>query len=193
MTSSLPIGRRCALLCPLMTYCACGGRLRSGDLYNLLEIVKAPLSPTSATPPGATRAGRIVLFSPRRWWDAEGGSEAYPNASYIALRSTRRGDPIEVIWSLPATTWLVFKLRWEAITGLALPEDPATPPSEPAPPLPPSELYDCVRPLLGYTPLLSPTAGKDDVPVHVSTSEPEPFTAELHQLISWDVGVGADL
>ena len=95
----------------------------SGDLYNLLEIVKAPLSPTSATPPGAQRAGRIVQFSPRRWWDAEGGAEAYPDASYIALRSTRRGEPIEVVWSLPATPWLVFKLRWEAITGLALPED----------------------------------------------------------------------
>ena len=48
-----------------------------------------------------------------------------------------------------------------------------------------------MRPLLGYTPLLSPTAG-DTVPIHVSTSEPEPVTAELHQLTSWDVGVGMD-
>lgn len=164
----------------------------SGDLYNLLEIVKAPLSPTSATPRGAKRAGRIVLFSPRRWWDAQGGAETYPEARYIALRSTRRGEPIEVIWSLPGTAWLVFKLRWEAITGLALPEDPATPPSEPAPPLPPSEPYNCVRPLLGYTSVLSPTAGREDVPVHVSSSDPSPFTAELHQLISWDVGVGIE-
>lgn len=154
--------------------------------------MKVPLSPTSETPPGAEKAGRIVLFSPQRWWDAEGGSETYPHGSYVALRSVRRGDPIEVFWSLgAATTFLVFKLRWECITGLALPADPSTRPTEPAPPLPPSALYDCVRPLLGYTPLLSPTAG-GVVPIHVSTSEPEPFTAELHQLISWDVGVGMD-
>ena len=166
---------------------------RSGDLYNLLEILKEPLSPASAVPNGASTPGRISSFSPRRWWDTEGGAEAYPEGSYVALRSTRRGTPIEVFWSLgSATSWTVFKLRWEAATGLALPDDPSTPPTEPAPPLPASEPYDAQRPLLGYTPLLSPTAGVHDVPVCVSTTEPEPYTAELHRLYSWETGVGMD-
>ena len=98
-----------------------------------------------------------------------------------------------MFWSLgSATSWTVFKLRWEAATGKALPDDPSTPPTEPAPPLPASEPYDAQRPLLGYTPLLSPTAGVHDVPVCVSTTEPEPYTAELHRLYSWETGVGMD-
>ena len=143
---------------------------------------------------------RQISPSPRRWWDAQG--DAYPHAAYVGLRSTRRGTPIDICWSLPVdlsgsvsgtkpAAFTVFQLRWEAVTGLALPDDPRTPPSEPAPPLPRMEPYDCPRPLLGYTTVQSPTAG-ESVPVCVSCSEPGTWAVSLHRLISWERTVGIE-
>ena len=109
--------------------------------------------------PGLTpRPGRIVAVSARRWWDSEGGEGAFPHESYVGLQSSRRGVPIDLFPSLvPASPWLIFKLRWEAATGLALPESAADgPPAAPARPLPEPTPYHCPRPLLAYTPTPSP-------------------------------------
>ena len=170
-----------------------GSTACSGDLLTLLELLKsAPLAAMGAAPLGAHRPGRIVSVSPRRWWDSEGGEAAFPHESVVGLQSSRRGVPIDLFPSLgPASPWLIFKLRWQAATGLALPESAEEgPPTAPAPPLPEPTPYECPRPLLAYTPTQSPLAG-EAVPVCVTADESAgPVTAELHRLHSWCSVVG---
>eukprot|EP01052_Picozoa_sp_SAG31_P003149 SAG31_NODE_118_length_24006_cov_8.219266_9_plen_834_part_00 len=167
----------------------------SGDLLTLLELLKSePLAAMGSCPLGAPRPGRIVAVSPRRWWDAEGGEAAFPHASVVGLQSSRRGVPIDIFPSLgPASPWLIFKLRWQAATGLALPEsaqEASVGLNTPAPMLPEPTPYDCPRPLLAYTPNQCPTAG-ETVPICLTADESAgPVTVELHRLHSWCSEVG---
>ena len=88
------------------------------------EFRRAPKGPYSS---------ELQKIMHRMRWSGEGGRFALipvdPGKTWmLALLPTKRGEPVKqfpdrIFTSLSDAEWAVFKIRWEAITGVAIPEE----------------------------------------------------------------------
>ena len=118
------------------------------------------------------------------WWFATEAPPELQHGYYVGFQMPRRGVPMELAKGLRFDSFVaaqhaVFRLRWEQFTGVSF--DDHSRPYEP----PVVEAYSVDRPLIGYTPTLSTTAG-DHVSFCVTALEGLPVNAKLLRLKCWD-------
>jgi N,N-dimethylformamidase len=160
----------------------------SGELLRLVQLLQ-----------WQPRGGAPCVFGAATWWHTV-PAPRLEHAYYVALLDSRRGVPLQVCTgcghrTFAAAAMEVFRLRWEAYTGRALPsaeaiEAGASGAALPPAPLPPeAEAYTVERKLLGYALDASASAG-GTATFCVSSELPAPITATFERLLCWDSDPG---